>query len=128
MWHFAPIKNPYPISSRLRIGLKLTSSWASALFWMTSAASRFFCSTSNFFDCSEWQCFNSFWSSDAVDSEVKISLWYMWVRSRSYKTFFSFGVKLGHFTINNFFLYVTKMQAYQQKMEKFFVSEEKKVW
>jgi len=38
--------------------------------------------------------------------------------------FFFFGVKLGHFTINNFFLYVTKMQAYQQKTEKFFVSEE----
>jgi len=40
--------------------------------------------------------------------------------------FFFFGVKLGHFAINNFFLYVTKMQAYQQKTEKFFVSEEKK--
>jgi len=40
--------------------------------------------------------------------------------------FFSFGVKLGHFTINNFFLYVTKTQAYQRKTEKFFVSEEKK--
>ncbi len=40
--------------------------------------------------------------------------------------FFFFGVKLGHFTINNCFLYVTKMQAYQQKTEKFFVSEEKK--
>jgi len=39
--------------------------------------------------------------------------------------FFFFGVKLGHFAINNFFLYVTKMQAYQQKTEKFFVSEEK---
>jgi len=36
--------------------------------------------------------------------------------------FFSFGVKLGHFTINNFFLYVTKTQAYQRKTEKFFVS------
>jgi len=51
-------------------------------------------------------------------------------RSRSYQTFFSpfffFGVKLGDFTINNFFLYVTKMQAYQQKAEKFFVGEEKK--
>jgi len=36
-------------------------------------------------------------------------------KSRSYQTFFSlfffFGVKLGHLTINNFFLYVTKMQA-----------------
>jgi len=49
--------------------------------------------------------------------------------SRSDQTFFSpfffFCVKLGHFTINNFFLYVTKMQAYQQKTEKFFVCEEK---
>jgi len=42
--------------------------------------------------------------------------------------FFFFVVKLGHFAINNFFLYVTKMQAYQQQTEKFFVSEEKKVW
>ncbi len=41
--------------------------------------------------------------------------------------FFFFGIKLGHFTINNFFLYVTKMQAYQQKMEKFFVIEQKKL-
>jgi len=40
--------------------------------------------------------------------------------------FFSFSVNLGHFTINKFFLYVTKTQAYQQKTEKFFVSEEKK--
>jgi len=40
--------------------------------------------------------------------------------------FFFFGVKLGHFTINNFFLYVMKTQAYQGKTEKFFVSEEKK--
>jgi len=40
--------------------------------------------------------------------------------------FFFFGVKIGHFTINNFFQYVSKMQAYQRKMEKFFVSEEKK--
>jgi len=40
--------------------------------------------------------------------------------------FFFFGVKLGHFTINNLFSYVTKMQAYQQKTEKFFVSKEKK--
>jgi hypothetical protein len=38
---------------------------------------------------------------------------------------FFFGIKLGHFTINNFFLYVMKMQAYQQNTEKFFVSEEK---
>ncbi len=40
--------------------------------------------------------------------------------------FFFFVVKLGHFTFNNFFLYVTKPQAYQQKPEKFFVIEEKK--
>jgi len=33
---------------------------------------------------------------------------------------------LGHFNINNFFLYVTKTQAYKWKTEKFFVSEEKK--
>ncbi len=39
---------------------------------------------------------------------------------------FFFGIKLGHFTINKFFLYVTKTQAYQQKTEKFFVCEEKK--
>jgi len=38
---------------------------------------------------------------------------------------FFFGVKLGHFKINNFFLYVTKMQAYQQKTETFFIIEEK---
>jgi len=42
-----------------------------------------------------------------------------------FSVFFFFGVKLGHFTINNFFLYVTKTQAYQQKTEKFFISEEK---
>jgi len=36
-----------------------------------------------------------------------------------------FKVKLGHFTINEIFLYVTNMQAYQQKTEKFFVSQEK---
>jgi len=40
--------------------------------------------------------------------------------------YFFFGIKLGNFAINNFFLYVTKMQAYQQKTEKFFVIEEKK--
>ncbi len=40
--------------------------------------------------------------------------------------FFFFGIKLGHFSINIFFLCVTKMQAYQQKTEKFSVSEEKK--
>jgi len=32
----------------------------------------------------------------------------------------------GHFNINNYFLYVTKTQAYKWKTEKFFVSEEKK--
>jgi len=31
----------------------------------------------------------------------------------------------GHFAINYFFLYATSTQAYQRKMEKFFVSEEK---
>ncbi len=40
--------------------------------------------------------------------------------------FFFFGIKLGHFSIKIFFLYVTKTQAYQQKTEKFFSSEEKK--
>ncbi len=30
--------------------------------------------------------------------------------------FFFFGVKLGHFTINTFFLYVTKVQAYDPKL------------
>jgi len=40
--------------------------------------------------------------------------------------FFFFGIKLGHFTIHNFFLFVTKTQAYQRKVEKFFISEEKK--
>jgi len=40
--------------------------------------------------------------------------------------FFFFGVKIGHFTFNNFFQYVAKTQAYQRKTEKFFVSEEKK--
>ncbi len=39
-----------------------------------------------------------------------------------------FSVRLGHFTICEFFLYVTNMQAYQQKMEKFSVSEEKKFY
>jgi len=61
---------------------------------------------------------------------AQLSKWADPNSSRSYQTFFSsfflFGVKLGHFTINNFFLYVTKMQAYQQKTEKFFVIEEKK--
>jgi len=36
-----------------------------------------------------------------------------------------FNVKLGHFAICEFFLYVANMQACQQKTEKFFVSEEK---
>jgi len=40
--------------------------------------------------------------------------------------FFFLGVKLGHFNINIFFLYVMKMQAYQRKTEKFFVIKEKK--
>jgi hypothetical protein len=48
---------------------------------------------------------------------------------RSYENFFLrllfFAVKLCHFTINDFFLYVTNTQVYQQKTEKFFVSEEK---
>jgi len=52
------------------------------------------------------------------------------VRSQSYQTFFSpfffFGVKLGHFTINNFFLYVMKTQAYQQKKRKNSLLEKKK--
>jgi len=52
--------------------------------------------------------------------------------SRSYKTFFLrflfFGVKLGHFTIDDFFLHVTNVKAYQQKTEKIFVSEEKKFY
>jgi len=43
-----------------------------------------------------------------------------------FSVFFFFGIKLGHFTIYKFFLYATKTQAYQQKTEKFFVSEEKK--
>jgi len=40
--------------------------------------------------------------------------------------FFFFGVKLGHFTTNLFLLYVTNMQAYQRKTEKFFIIEENK--
>jgi len=32
---------------------------------------------------------------------------------------FFFGVKLCHFTINDFFLFVTNAQAYQRKTEKF---------
>ena len=43
-----------------------------------------------------------------------------------YRMHFSQEYNAGHFTINNFFLYVTKTQPYQQKTEKFFVSEEKK--
>jgi len=50
--------------------------------------------------------------------------------SRSYQTYFSqfffSSLRLGHFSINNFFLHLTKTQAYQQKTEKFFVREEKK--
>jgi len=42
--------------------------------------------------------------------------------------FFFFGDKLGHFTINLFLLYVTNMQVYQQKTEKFFVSKENKFY
>jgi len=45
-----------------------------------------------------------------------------------FSLFFFFGIKLGHFTINKFFLYVPKMQAYQRETEKFFDSKEKKVW
>jgi len=37
---------------------------------------------------------------------------------------FFFGIRLGHLTKNNVFLYVTNTQAYQQKTEKFFISEE----
>ncbi len=41
---------------------------------------------------------------------------------RPYKTLFSsfsfFSVKLGHFTINDFFLCLTNIQGYQQKTEK----------
>jgi hypothetical protein len=53
--------------------------------------------------------------------------------SRSNKTIFSFflifAVKVGLFTILYFFLHLANMQAYQQKTEKFFVSEEKKfIW
>ncbi len=43
-----------------------------------------------------------------------------------FSVFFFFCVKLGHFTINNFLQYLKKTQAYHQKTEKFFVSEEKK--
>ncbi len=39
--------------------------------------------------------------------------------------FLFFGVKLGRFTNNFFLLHATNTQAYQRKMEKFFVSEEK---
>jgi len=40
--------------------------------------------------------------------------------------FLILAVKLDHFTIFDFFLYLINIQAYQQKTEKFFVSEEKK--
>ncbi len=43
-----------------------------------------------------------------------------------FSLFSFFGAKLGHFTINGFFLYVTNAKAYQRKTEKIFVSEEKK--
>jgi len=42
--------------------------------------------------------------------------------------FLIFDVKLGHFTIFDFFLYLTNMQAYQQKTEKFFVGKEKRFY
>ncbi len=44
--------------------------------------------------------------------------------SRSYIFFLLFpliAVKLGHFTINEIFLYVTNTQAYQRRTEKFFL-------
>jgi len=41
--------------------------------------------------------------------------------------FFFFGIKLGHFAINNFFSVCNKNASLQQKTEKFFVSEEKKL-
>jgi hypothetical protein len=41
--------------------------------------------------------------------------------------FYFFSLKLGHFKNNEIFLYVTNMQAYQKKTEKFFGCEEKKV-
>jgi hypothetical protein len=50
-------------------------------------------------------------------------------QSWSYITFFLhilfFGVKEGNFTINYFFLYVTKAKTNFRKMEKIFVSKEK---
>jgi len=39
--------------------------------------------------------------------------------------FFIFSVKICHFSLFEFYLYVTNTQAYQQKTEKFFVSDEK---
>jgi len=54
-----------------------------------------------------------------------------WIKisSRSYKTFFLrfliFAVKLSHFTINYFFLYIINTQTYHWKTKKFFVSKEK---
>ncbi len=65
-------------------------------------------------------------SSRMVYLVKKIELYRVDPTKLFFSLFFFFGVKLGHFAINIFFLYVTKMQAYQQKMEKFFVSEEKK--
>jgi len=69
-------------------------------------------------------------SSHITELKKSLSLDISQTRSRSYQTFFSrffsSSLKLSHFSINNFFLYVIKTQAYQQKTEKFFVSEEKK--
>ncbi len=39
--------------------------------------------------------------------------------------FLFFAVKLGHFTVNDFFLFVMNMQAYQRKTEKFFLANKK---
>jgi len=39
--------------------------------------------------------------------------------------FFFFGIKLGHFTLNNFFLYVTKTQAYLQKRKNSLLAKKK---
>jgi len=55
-----------------------------------------------------------------LSSELKLKYPKLFAGSRVNPTklfflcFFFFGVKLGHFTINIFFLYVTKTQAYQQ--------------
>ena len=39
-----------------------------------------------------------------------------------------FAVKLGHFIVDTFLSYVPNAQAYQQKTEKFFASEEKEFY